>query len=98
MKYEDGYLILSNLEVKHVTSMLMRTVEQRQHASSFVGTMVEVKTFSWEMIGEIEAKDTRTERDQLIAELLQVLGECCDMMIDKANDAAEVAGCSIKLQ
>ncbi len=98
MKYQEGYLILTDLEVKHLTSMLMRKVEHRQHASSFIGTMTEVKTFSGKMIAEIECKDIRSKRDQLILELIRVLIECCDFMIQKACDAAEDAGGSIKLQ
>ena len=98
MKYKNGYLTLSDVEAEQLSYMFMTKVELQHHASSFVGEMAEIKSWLGEKLTELESKDIRSYRDQLIIDITQLMIEYCDVMIEKGFDAAKAAGETIKPQ
>ncbi len=96
MQLKNGNLILSNDERNILHMATMNQIDGQYESTYFLSSLNKIKVSAADIIAEFESKQIPDVSDPLRIELTQQLIDICDLMIERAHDAARVAGQSIE--
>ena len=98
MKYEDGYLIMEEGDIKLMSGLKLDRIEKSYEVVRFLSGMAELKGGMTEYLNERLSVNDRTTRQELQMEVMKLYIEICDMCSARAREAVADAGESIQMQ
>lgn len=87
MKYENGYLILDEVDTRLLSALRPAKIEPSYEVNQFLSELTDAKVGATEYMKNISSRNDKTERDELVIETVQLFVEVCDCCIARARQA-----------
>lgn len=96
MRYENGNLILDDVETEFLSMVAMKQVDCEYPASEFIASLAAMKDEAEEYIRETQAKQAPDKNDSKRIEITNLIIEWFDELANKGHKAVEAAGGSVR--
>ncbi len=96
MRYENGNLILDDVETEFLSTVAMEQVDCEYPAPEFIASLAAMKDEAEKYIRKTQAKQAPDKSDSMRIEITNLVIEMFDELANKGHKAVEAAGGSVR--